>query len=65
MENKLVSVFSEQMVLTIDNLKDVLQTNSRMTVFRKLKQLPYKSSYSHCGKYYTLNTLVNIRFSIS
>ncbi|MDA3816691.1 MAG: hypothetical protein PF486_04890 [Prolixibacteraceae bacterium] len=58
MENKLVSVFSEQMVLTIDNLKDVLQTNSRMTVFRKLKQLPYKSSYSHCGKYYTLNTLV-------
>lgn len=57
MENELVSVFLEQMVLTIDDLKNVLQTNSRMTVFRKLKQLPYKTSYSHCGKYYTLDTL--------
>jgi hypothetical protein len=57
MENKLVSVFSRQTVLTIDNLKTVLQTNSRMTVFRNLKQLPYKSSYSHCGKFYTLDNL--------
>jgi len=56
MENQLVSVFAKQEVLTIEELKTILQTNSRMTIFRKLKQLPYKSSYSHCGKYYTLDS---------
>ncbi|HID40003.1 MAG TPA: hypothetical protein EYP36_10885 [Calditrichaeota bacterium] len=45
------------MTLTIEDLKIILQTNSRMTIFRKLKQIPYKSSYSHCGKYYTLDTM--------
>jgi hypothetical protein len=58
MENQLVKVFSKQAVLSIAELKRALQTNSRMTVFRKLKQLPYKSSYSHCGRYYTLDSLV-------
>lgn len=55
MINQLVSLFSEKVVLTINDLKNVLKTESRMTIFRKLKQLPYKSSYSHCGKYYTLD----------
>ncbi len=31
-----------------------LSTAARRTVFRKLKQLPYRTSYSHCGRYYTL-----------
>lgn len=34
-----------------------LGTNVRMTVFRKLAQLPYLTSYSHRGKYYTLKPL--------
>lgn len=55
MKNQLIKVFNKKNVLTIVDLKNYLQTNSRMTVFRKLKQLPYKSSYSHCGKYYTLD----------
>jgi len=59
MENQLAKLFSEQMVLTIKDLKNILKTNSRMTVFRKLKQLPYMSSYSHCGQFYTLDTLAN------
>ncbi len=57
MKKQLIKVFSEKSVLTIVDLKSFLQTNSRMTVFRKLKQLPYKSSYSHCGKYYTLDNI--------
>jgi len=52
----LAKAFSEQFVLTIEDLKVILQTNSRMTIFRKLKQLSYQTSYSHCGKYYTLTT---------
>lgn len=55
--DQLVKIFSEKMVLTIEDLKIILQTNSRMTISRKLKQLPYKSSYSHCGKYYTMDTI--------
>ena len=38
-------------------LKNYLETPSRMTVFRKLKQLDYISSYSHQGKYYSLDRI--------
>ncbi|MCP4749940.1 MAG: hypothetical protein GY866_03515, partial [Proteobacteria bacterium] len=41
----------------MDELKDLLKTRSRMTVFRKLKKLDYISSCSHKGKYYSLNAL--------
>ena len=34
-------------------LKRALGTHADMTVFRKLRQLSYHSSYSHRGKYYT------------
>ena len=39
---------------TLDDLKQAVDTNSTMTVFRSLKALEYLSSYSHKGKYYTL-----------
>ena len=42
------------MIATLDELKQVLGTSSTMTVFRKLKKLGYRTSYSHRGKYYTL-----------
>jgi hypothetical protein len=41
-------------IATLDELKTALQTQSTMTVFRKLKQLEYISSCSHSGKYYAL-----------
>jgi hypothetical protein len=44
-------------IATLDDLKDALDTNGTMTVFRKLKELGYLSSYSHRGKYYTLNEI--------
>lgn len=58
-ENQLVDSFHKNFLLTIKDLKNILQTTSRMTVFRKLKHLPYKTSYSHCGKYYTLDSIAN------
>jgi hypothetical protein len=41
-------------VATIVQLKQALGTDVDMTVFRKLKQIDYLSSYSHRGKFYTL-----------
>ena len=51
---RLVDAFNSEKVLNLDAMKEILGTASRMTVFRKLKYLGYYSSYSHCGKYYTL-----------
>jgi len=51
---KLVDAFNSEKVLNLDAVKEILGTASRMTVFRKLKDMGYYSSYSHCGKYYTL-----------
>ncbi|MBN2434253.1 MAG: hypothetical protein JXK07_03185 [Spirochaetes bacterium] len=44
-------------IATLDQLKEELETSSTMTVFRKLKSLQYLTSYSHRGKYYTLNSI--------
>jgi hypothetical protein len=41
-------------IATLEELKEVLGTSSTMTIFRKLKNLGYRTSYSHRGKYYTL-----------
>jgi len=46
-------------IATLDELKQALKTHSTMTVFRKLKALEYLSSYSHRGKYYTLNEIAD------
>ena len=37
------------------DLKTALGTQVDLTVFRKLKQLAYRTSYSHRGSYYTLD----------
>ena len=36
-----------------------LGTRARRTAFRKLKELPYRTSYSHRGGYYTLEELID------
>lgn len=41
-------------IATLPELKQVLGTTVDTTVFRKLKELSYRSSYSHRGRYYTL-----------
>lgn len=44
-------------VCTLQEMKDSLGTDVDMTVFRKLKQLSYRTSYSHSGRYYTLDKI--------
>jgi hypothetical protein len=51
------SFFNKQSIGTMRQLKDALGTPVDMTVFRKLRQLSYHTSYSHQGKYYTLDEL--------
>jgi hypothetical protein len=41
----------------LDQLKDALGNPTRITIFRKLNEMEYISSYSHCGKYYTLKSI--------
>lgn len=47
----------DKKVCTMPEMKEALGTNVNMTVFRKLKQLSYRTSYSHGGRYYTLNKI--------
>ncbi len=42
-------------IATMPELKRALGTEVDVTVFRKLKQLAYRTSYSHRGRYYTLD----------
>jgi hypothetical protein len=41
-------------IATLPELKQALGTTVDTTVFRKLKELSHRSSYSHRGRYYTL-----------
>ncbi len=47
-------LFHTERIATMEQLKRCLGTNVRVTVFRKLKELSYRTSYSHRGRYYTL-----------
>jgi hypothetical protein len=49
-------------IATVEQLKAVLGNPARCTIFRKLADLEYLSSYSHRGKYYTLRSIA--RFNV-
>ena len=53
--------FDQNKIATLDQLREALGNPARCTVFRKLGDLQYLSSYSHRGKYYTLKSIA--RFS--
>ena len=44
-------------IATMAELKAALGTDVDVTVFRKLQEIAYRSSYSHRGKYYTLEAI--------
>lgn len=44
-------------IATLDQLLAVLGSASPITVFRKLDQLHYRTSYSHRGRFYTLDRI--------
>ena len=51
----LARVLRRTKMATMPELKKALGTEVDVTVFRKLKQLSYRTSYSHRGSYYTLD----------
>ncbi len=55
---KLTALFQQQTVATLPELKSALGTPVDVTVFRKLSALPYRTSYSHRGAFYTLESLM-------
>jgi hypothetical protein len=51
----LVKWLKRNKIATIDELKGALGTDVNITVYRKLRELSYHTSYSHRGGYYTLD----------
>ena len=47
----------DRKIATFDQLKAALGNPARCTIFRKLAEMEYLSSYSHRGKYYTLRSI--------
>jgi len=56
-QKALVSLFSKKYIATIDELFNTLETNSRMSVFRRLKPIGYLTSFTDAGRYYTLSDI--------
>jgi hypothetical protein len=56
---RLLALFQDTKVATLPQLKVALGTAVDLTVFRKLSTLPYRTSYSHRGAYYTLDTIAH------
>lgn len=54
----LESFLKEKKVATMAELKAILNTDIDMTIFRKLQQLGYRTSYSHRGMYYALKAAI-------
>lgn len=55
----LVRFLEKNKIGTMEDLKATLGTSVDLTVFRRLKPLGYRTSYSHRGKYYTLDRLAS------
>lgn len=53
----LADLLHKRTIATLDEMKDALDTNVDITVFRKLKQLNYITSYSNRGRYYSLEDI--------
>ncbi len=50
----IANLLRKQKTATLPELMAALGTHAKRTVFRKLEQLAYLTSYSHRGRYYTL-----------
>lgn len=51
---ELLDLFQSRTVVTLDDVQVALQGSSRATAFRYLAQIPYRRSYNHNGRHYTL-----------
>ena len=53
-QKQVENLLRKRRVVTIGDFCEVIGTSSRMTVFRRLCQIEYVTSYTHAGRYYTL-----------
>ena len=53
-QKKLENFIKSRRVVQMRDLFEVVQSTSRMTVFRRLSGVEYLCSYTHAGRYYTL-----------
>lgn len=51
--------FNKNRVTLLPDILSLLGTTSRMSAFRRLRELDYLSSFSHVGRYYTVPTAAN------
>lgn len=51
--------FKKKRVAMLPDIYVLLGTTSRMSTFRRLRELDYLSSFSHVGRYYTLPSVAN------
>lgn len=54
----LLALFADKKIATMDEMKVALGTRVDMTVYRALKRLSYRTSYTHGGQYYALVRLI-------
>ena len=54
---KVENLLLKRRVVTMKDLCEVIGSSSRMTVFRRLRQIEYVTSYTHAGRYYTLSDI--------
>jgi len=52
-QKKLENFIKSRRIVEMRDLFEVIQSTSRMTVFRRLSGIDYLCSYSHAGRYYT------------
>ena len=57
--DRITTLLHRQTIATMPELMAALGTDAKRTVFRKLSELAYRSSYSHRGRYYTLDELAH------
>lgn len=53
----LKTLLKQQKMATMEQLQEALDTRAPATIFRKLEELDYFTSYSHSGCYYTLRNI--------
>jgi hypothetical protein len=53
-QKKVENFLRKRRVVMMSDLCEVIGSSSRMTVFRRLRQIEYVTSYTHAGRYYTL-----------
>jgi len=49
--------FRKRFIADLDQLFHLLETKSRMSVFRRLKLIGYMTSFTDAGRYYTLEDI--------